>query len=140
EVDSAAVGGGSIDELPPLGGCTSIAAQQVNLGAIHVRQPAIAIWRHGGQRVDQRRCRGGAPQGEQCLSGVGGHDACHLPSLQASLPGNIEAAQRHVCGVLELRELEQSIAFVDGQPHQRRAVLCGPGQCPPPLQGGEPLL
>ena len=59
---------------------------------------------------------------------------------QAGLAGHVQAAQRHLGGVVELGQLEQRVAFDDGQPHQGRAVPCRLGQRLPPLQEGEPLL
>ena len=80
------------------------------------------------------------PRASSASAALATRTAGHRPGLQAGLPGVVKTARRHIGGALEPRELEQRIAFVPGQPHQCRAVPCGPGECPPPLQGGEPVL
>jgi len=113
---------------------------KVNLGASHLRQPVIPAGRHDGQRVDQRRRLPGTPQGEQSLGCVSSQCGRRIPGFQARLPGGFESARRYLGGALELRQLEQRVAFVGGQPHQGRGVAGGTGGRPPSLQGGEPVV
>ena len=63
-----------VDLLLPTVGRTDVAAQQVDLSAPLVHDPVTAIWRPGGQRVNQCRCLGCAPPGEQCLGCVDGQN------------------------------------------------------------------
>jgi hypothetical protein len=62
-IDAADVNDAGLDLLPP-GGTFDVTAQQADLGAALVHMPVSEVGRPGGQRVDQRRCLGGAPAGE----------------------------------------------------------------------------
>ena len=102
--DAASVTDDGVDLLAPPGRRLEVAAQQVDLGAALMRDPVIAVWRPSGQRVDQCRCIGRAPAGQQRLGCVGGQEGGRKPGLQAGLASSPEPAQCDIGDVLELPE------------------------------------
>ncbi len=84
--------------------------------------PVVAVRRPGDQRVDQFRCLGRAPTGEQRLGCVGGQDSGPDPGVQAGLAGGLKAAQRHIRGIIESPELQQNVTFAYIQVQQGGAV------------------
>ena len=129
-----------VDLLPPPDGGVHIATQQVDLGAGLVRHPVEAVRRASGQRVDQCRGLGRAPTGEQRFGCVPSQEAGQERSVQAGLPGVVNALQRHLGRVSEPGELEVRIACGNGQFRQSQAVFCGPGEGQCPLKERKPLI
>ena len=102
--------------------------------------PVVAVRWPGDQRVDQFRCLRRAPTGEQRLRCIGGQDSGPDPVVQASLAGGLKAGQRHIRGIIESPEPQQSVTFAYIQVQQGGAVPGGLGQCPSPVKDGESLV
>ena len=139
-VDGAAVGGDGVDQLPSPGRGIDVAAQQVDLGAGFVHQPVIAVWRPGGQRVDQRRGLGRAPAASSASAALAArkvtpHEAPRPACRAGSRPPSATSAASWNLASLS----SASLSFTAS--HNRvLAIVRSPGQGPPPVQEREPLL